>query len=282
MTQSIAILITVFNRKEKTLSCLRSIYAQEGLNDYDVDIFVVDGGSKDGTPAAIKTEFPEVHVSIHDGLFWNRGMHTAWEEASSTKDYNFYLWLNDDTNLFPNATRSLIDASSILKDVSIIVGPTIDTDTHSIPTYGGRDENGSILPLDGQLHKAHHFNGNIVLIPNSVFKRVGNLDPYFSHSKGDFDYGLRASKIGIASYQLGAAIGECDAHPCLDKWCNPDFPLAKRWKAMHMPNGMPPNETFYLEKRHIGLITAVFHLITIHVRCLIPQPWVMRKCNENT
>lgn len=273
MKKSIGILITVFNRKEKTLQCLRLIYKQEGLNDYDVDIFIVDGGSNDGTPAAIKAEFPEVHVSIYEGLYWNRGMHAAWKEASSTKDYDLYLWLNDDTNLYPFAIRTLIDASLEHNNSAIIIGPTVDTKTHTIPTYGGRAADGSLLPLDGQPHIAHHFNGNIVLIPNQVFKQVGNLDPYFSHSKGDFDYGLRAAKQGIVSYQLGKAIGECDTHPNLDKWCNPEYSLTERWKAMHLPNGMPPNETFYFERRHLGVLPAIFHWLTIHIRCVFPKIW---------
>lgn len=271
--KSLAILLTVFNRKKTTLSCLRSVYAQEGLTDFDVEIFIVDGGSNDGTPEAVKVGFPEVHVSICKGLYWNRGMHAAWEEASATKDYDFYLWINDDTIIYPDALQSLFDASSEYENSAIIIGPTVDTKTHMIPTYGGRAVDGSILPLDGKFHQVHHFNGNIVLIPNCVFKKAGNLDPYFTHSKGDFDYGMRAAKLGIESYQLGKAIGECDVHPTLDKWCNPVIPFKERWKAMHMPNGMPPNETFHLERRHFGILTATFHWFTIHIRCIFPKLW---------
>ena len=106
---------------------------------------------------------------------------------------------------------------------------------------------------------------------------LGNLDPYFTHSKGDFDYGLRAQKVGIVIYQAGEVLGECDAHPTLDKWCNPDVPLTQRWKMLNRPNGMPPKETFHLEKRHFGLVTACFHYITIYVRCLWPKLWNKRK-----
>lgn len=273
MKPSIAILITVYNRKQTTLRSINCLYKQEGLSGYEIDSFIVDGGSKDGTPEAIRVEFPKAHVFIREGLYWNRGMHAAWQEASSTKDYDFYLWLNDDTHLHSNAIRSLIDASLEHNNTAIIIGPTVDSETHSIPTYGGRASDGTLLPLDGQTHKAHHFNGNIVLIPNQVFKQVGNLDPYFSHSKGDFDYGLRAAKIGIKSYQLGKAIGDCDVHSALDYWCNPAYPFPRRWKAMHLPNGMPPSESFYLDKRHKGILTATFHWFTIHIRCIFPEIW---------
>ena len=34
-----------------------------------------------------------------------------------------------------------------------------------------------------------YFNGNIVLVPQFVFRQLGYLDDYFTHSKGDYDYG---------------------------------------------------------------------------------------------
>lgn len=129
---------------------------------------------------------------------------------------------------------------------------------------------------DGSLMKVDYFNGNIVLIPRAAYKVLGNLDHYFTHSKGDFDYGMRARKAGIAMYQCGMVLGECDEHPTLDKWCNPEVPFAQRWKMLNRPNGMPPKETFHLEKRHKGLITASFHYLTIYLRCLCPSLWSAR------
>ena len=118
-------------------------------------------------------------------------------------------------------------------------------------------------------------NGNIVLVPQYVFHILGNLDYYFTHSKGDFDYGMRAVKAGIEMYQVGIPLGSCDAHEKLDKWCDPEVPFIQRWKMLHRPNGMPPKETFHLERRHYGIFTACFHYITIYLRCVCPRLWVM-------
>ena len=87
---------------------------------------------------------------------------------------------------------------------------------------------------NGRLTEVTHFNGNIVLIPQYVYHILGNLDYYFTHSKGDFDYGLRAQKKGIKMFQVGEVLGECDLHETLDKWCNPDIPFKQRWKALHL------------------------------------------------
>lgn len=171
---------------------------------------------------------------------------------------------------------SLLNASKEKNNKAIIVGATQSAD-HSIATYGGRLKNGKIPQPNGKLTLVEYFNGNIVLIPAYVFKKLGNLDYYFIHSKGDFDYGLRAKKAGIKMYQVGSFLGECELHESLDKWCNPDVPIKKRWEMLHKPNGMPPKETFHLENRHYGLLYASFHFITVYIRCFFPKLWVALK-----
>lgn len=37
-------------------------------------------------------------------------MYTAWQEAAK-KDYDFYLWLNDDTFVYPNMLSTLLQAA---------------------------------------------------------------------------------------------------------------------------------------------------------------------------
>lgn len=271
--QTVAVLLTVFNRKNKTLECLKRLYAQLPLDGYRVDIYLTNDGCTDGTPETVALQFPEVHIIEGSGnLFWNRGMYTAWQEAAK-KNYDFYLWLNDDTYVYPNMLNTLLNASAVKNDKAIIVGATQSLDRKNI-TYGGRLSNGKIPIPNGEMTSVQYFNGNIVLVPCYVYNILGNLDYYFTHSKGDFDYGLRASKASIEIYQVGECLGECDLHESLDKWCNPEVPFVQRWKMLYRPNGMPPKETFHLEKKHSGLLIATFHYITVHLRCLLPSLWV--------
>lgn len=271
--QTLAVLLTVFNRKDKTLECLKRLYNQLPIDGYQVDVYLTDDGCTDGTPEAVVSQYPKVHIIHGSGnLYWNRGMYTAWQEAAK-QNYDFYLWLNDDTYVYSNMLTSLLEVSSIKKDKAIIVGATRSLDGTRI-TYGGRLKNNEIPIPNGELVSVSHFNGNIVLIPRYVYNKLGNLDYYFAHSKGDFDYGLRALSAGIEIFQVGECLGECDLHEVLDKWCNPDVPLVQRWRMLYRPNGMPPNEIFHLENRHYGLLTAIFHYITVHIRCVCPSLWV--------
>lgn len=48
--QTIAILLTVFNRKEKTVKCLQHLNIQLPLQGYKTDIYLTDDGCTDGTP----------------------------------------------------------------------------------------------------------------------------------------------------------------------------------------------------------------------------------------
>lgn len=280
MTRHIAILLTVFNRKDKTLLCLQNLYKQVSKFDYVMDVYLTNDGCTDGTPEAIVARFPQVHVINGKGnLFWNRGMWTAWDCASRKHDYDYYIWLNDDTFLYDNALFHLIRSAEETDSKCIIVGATVDTATKYKVTYGGRIKNKGIPELHDTLTEIDYFNGNIVLVPAAVYHTLGNLDYYFTHSKGDFDYGMRAKKAGIKMYQVGKALGECDEHPTLDRWCNPDVPFIQRWKMLHCPNGMPPKETFHLEKRHYGLAIASFHYCTIYLRCLFPRLWKIKSLN---
>lgn len=274
--ESIAVLLTVHNRREKTLRCLQNLFKQKVPAGYQMDVYLTDDGCTDGTPEAIRTQYPQVQIIKGDGnLFWNRGMYTAWEAASKAKDYDFYLWLNDDTFVYSDMLISLLKASEEKGNHAIIIGATFSTD-HKRITYGGWLRNGKMAIPNGKNIEVTHFNGNIVLIPSYVYHIIGNLDYYFTHSKGDFDYGLRAQAKGIQMFQAGKYLGECDLHESIDKWCNPEVPFNQRWKALHRPTGMPPKETFHLEKRHYGIVKASFHYCTIYLRCLFPMLWNRR------
>lgn len=274
--KKIAVLLTVFNRKELTLMCLTELQKQELPEGFIVDVYLTNDGSTDGTPEAVKEQFPQVNIIEGDGtLFWNRGMYKAWEEASK-QDYDYYLWLNDDTFVYPQMINVLVQTSLKYADSAIIIGLTQSLD-HKRTTYGGRNRDGKIPVPQGSEVEVDYFNGNIVLVPREVYLNLGNLDYYFTHSKGDFDYGLRAKKAGIKMFQAGEYLGECDTHPTLDKWCNPQVPFKQRWKMLHRPNGMPPKETFHLEKRHYGWGKAIFHFCTIYIRCFFPRIWALAK-----
>jgi GT2 family glycosyltransferase len=82
MKSKIAILMTCFNRKGKTFSCLTSLFENRPPSGYKIDVYLVDDGSSDGTTEMVKENFPTVKIIQGDGsLFWNRGMKLTWSMA---------------------------------------------------------------------------------------------------------------------------------------------------------------------------------------------------------
>jgi GT2 family glycosyltransferase len=273
MTSTIAVLLTCHNRKEKTLQCLKSLYKQEGLKiDFVMEVFLVDDASTDGTEEAIKKKFPQVTVVHGDGnLYWNRGMLLAWETASKTRTFDYYLWLNDDTFLNDTALQSLINHSL----TNVIVCGTTQSAVTGKATYGGRLKNkGEIVIPNGSLQKCDYFNGNCVLIPRSVFEIVGKLDPVFHHAVGDFDYSLRAKKLGVALYVAPEFIGTCESHEFVPKWQSSAIGVSNRLKHLYTPSsGCYPPQFFVFDRRHNGLFLACVHYFSIHLRAIMPFLW---------
>ena len=63
----IAVLLTVYNRKDKTIRCLSRLFEQQDASRFSLSVFVVDGGSSDGTTDSIRFLFPSIHLSVYIG-----------------------------------------------------------------------------------------------------------------------------------------------------------------------------------------------------------------------
>ena len=258
------------------MCALERLFHQDVCDGVFVKVYLTDDGCTDGTADAVRVSYPQVTIIQGDGtLFLNRGMWNAWNMASSDYDYDYYLWLNDDTYLFPCALRSLTDVSSQKNDRAIIVGATVDVATECVVTYGGW-KNDCLLGLSENVQALDYFNGNVVLIPKFVYNILGNLDYNLCHALGDFDYGWRARQAGIEMYQAPGKLAKCDSHSKIDKWCDPSVPFTSRWKAMFKPNGMPPGQIFYITRKHKGLVAAIQSTVKVYIRCILPMLWKSR------
>lgn len=279
--KKIAVLLTSFNRRDITLECLHSLQLQDGFHKkYELNIFLVDDGSTDGTSDAVNSKFPEVNVIQGTGsLYWNRGMHLAWKTAVEYNEkFDFYLWLNDDVVLYKNALSHLIDCAEQSEDKGIICGVFEEKQNSGVISYGGGNLKGKTykpnLLHTEMLQSCNIINGNCVLIPEVVYTKVGLIDPIFPHALGDHDYGLRAKKKGIISYTTVKIIGACSKNELPPKWCLPSVPFIKRLKALYSPlgNSHPYYYTIYIS-RYFGILKAMKNFISIHIRVLFPSLW---------
>lgn len=271
---TVAVLLTVFNRKEKTLECLESCYRQiDGLKadgKYDASIFMVDDGCTDGTSEAVKESFPQTRIIRSEGgLYWNRGMRLAWEEAAK-EDFDFYLLVNDDTTLLDGALATLLYNSEFLRHRAIVVGTTANSS--GTITYGGRTKGNRLVQPDPAIPvSCHMFNGNLVLVPKYAYQQVGNLSPVYHHSFGDYDYGVRAHKKGITIVVAPGILANCDRNPGPEVWRNAAYPLKVRAAYLNSPKGRPFHEQFVFDTRLKGVFYAIGHGISVRFKMLFPK-----------
>jgi GT2 family glycosyltransferase len=275
--KQIAVLITCHNRCAKTLAALTSLFEAAVPEQSVWQVFLVDDGSTDGTTNAVRFQFPQVTIIHGDGsLYWCGGMRRAWIEASKQLDYDAYLWLNDDTVLFPNALMLLCHTweslhNSVQREV-VVCGSTTDS-SRQYCTYGGRQLTGPLITPNGTPEPVQLTNGNILLIPREIFREVGNLSAHFTHSIGDFDYSLRVVKKGYSCWIAPEYVGICDSGSS-PAWTNPNVPLSKRISNLYSPKGgtYAPEYLRFIY-RHFGILKTVKIFLSLHVRVMIPRIW---------
>ena len=258
----IAAIMACHNRREGTLACLHGLHRQALPESVVLHVFLTDDGSSDGTADAVRSAYPEVTILSSEGnLFWNGGMRLAFG-AALQQGYDYYLWLNDDTILYGDAIQNLLECHADVAGTpdreGIVVGTTRDGDTGQA-TYGGvvryhrtkRLRFSLVVPEEHPV-ACETMNGNCVLIPGEIARNVGNLDPAFTHSIGDFDYGLRAQAQGYPIWVAPGFMGECSRNSMDESFNNRDLQLGERYRKLVGPKGLPPAEWKIFCRRYAG------------------------------
>ncbi|MBO6573738.1 MAG: glycosyltransferase family 2 protein [Balneola sp.] len=269
----IAVLITCHNRREQTLTSLSALFICDMPKEFKIEVFLVDDGSTDGTGDAVRSKFPNVNVIQGNGnLFWNQGMRLAWYSAVQQNNYDFYLWLNDDTILEINALENILDdfkqAIKIENKAVLLIGACKESVESEEFSYGGRDEDGPVIPND-EIQKCKYINGNIVLVPKSMFEDLGNLSKDYTHGMGDYDYGLRAQEKGYSCYTTKHYIAVCPTNKRTPTWCNPERNLSERWKHFNSPLGLNIDEYIFFRKKFWGQ-QWVLDVVKAYIKMLFP------------
>lgn len=264
----LAVLITSHNRREKTLACLRALMTSDGIDRFELHVVLVDDGSTDGTAEAVAAAYPWVQVVHGDGsLFWCRGMHRAFDIALR-RGHDYYLWLNDDSQLFHDGLVRLLDTASGMHAGQgrpvIVVGSTVDEASGKL-TYGGSRRASPWQPLTlvkvqpGELAQpCDTMNGNILLIPAEAARLIGNIDPAFEHAMGDIDYGLRARRRGVTPWVAPGVHGTCANNTSLGTFRDRSLPLARRWQLMLGRKGLPWRSWLLLTRRYAGPLWPLY------------------------
>ena len=272
----IAVLMTCYNRVEKTLECLQYLYTAKLPQGVSFDVWLNDDGCTDGTGEKVAMEFSAVNIVKGSGRdYWCGGMRRVWNEASEHFDYDGYLWLNDDTMLNEDVFEIFFGAESVRYRNSILVGAICSKDGKT--TYGGEKQDG-FYPPDGTWAAIVQMNGNVVWIPRSVYKQIGNFPDYLTHTLGDSYYSRTAVKCGIPVLLSPIFIGRCERNVSMPAWKREDVPFLARLKNLYSPlGGSEPGVVFRYRAEMFGIWVAMRVVITNHLRAFFPRFWRERK-----
>lgn len=278
----VAVIITAFNRRKKTIECLRRLFSQ---NDFglEINVYLTDDGSTDGTSDEVRIKFPQVKISDGNGsLYWAGGMNMSWERAVKDGGYDGYLWLNDDTILQDDIWRKFICIHKYCIDKygkgGIYVGSTLDLDGHR-HTYGGsrsvswwRSKYKLISP-NGEYQLCDIANGNITFVTKDVVDGIGCFYPGYVHG-ADYDYTYWAAKEKYPLLLLKEYVGYCDNDHKSLRESLINKPLKKRIEYLYSPTGMQlPTALLFQKRFYPHYVPLLF--ISYWFKALFP--WILKK-----
>jgi len=270
MARKVAVVLLNWNQEELTAACLRSLHEV----DYaDLQVILVDNGSRPGSLDGIEAEFPQVTLIRHERNLGFTGGNNAGLRRALADGADYMMLLNNDTEVAPDMLRHLVDFAE--SDPAIgVVGPLIYyyDDPRRIWCAGGAvnqrtaasaglgegemDEGGRVpCPVD-------YVSGCALLIKRQVVERIGLLDDRFFIYYEETDWCARARQAG---YQV---------------WL---VPQAKVWHKISLQaRGASPrylylmtrNRLLYLRKRGASWARILWVILTSEVRTLLS--WSLR------
>jgi len=281
--KTIAVLLTCFNRKNKTLSALKHVYAAHKFNPFfELSIYLTDDGSTDGTGDAVKENFPEVTVLEGTGeLYWAGGMRNSWA-AAKQGEYDAYLLLNDDTNVYETVFDQLIathnESIANYGGPGIYIGSTKDSETGDY-TYGGAVFTNrfqfkyEFLHPNGKVQTCELGNANIMLVTKKVVDEIGMLSEGYRHGVADYDYTLKAVKKDIPNLIAPEYCGTCvhDHGNVYDAF--PKKSLKERIQFLKHPLGLDFSSQLLFMKRHFPF-RLPFVFLAGGLKTLFPKLYV--------
>lgn len=271
----VKIILTCFNRKNKTVSCVKSLF--ECNRDVDVSFIIVDDNSKDGTVEVIKSLGYNIEIIYGDGnLYWAGGMRKGIDVfLNSSEDVDYVMLVNDDVLFESNIISKLID-QSIKQNSSVIVGATKD-DAGKF-SYGAmrlndkhcKDLYHHVLPDDKDL-RADTFNCNCVLLPAYIVREIGNFDGVYVHSLADIDYGLMIKNKNYCMFSSDFYVGICHKNSNKGTWTDTSLSRMQRIIKKESVKGAPTKQWFYFLNKNFGFFRACFYSVTPFIKILIKR-----------
>jgi GT2 family glycosyltransferase len=210
----LSIVILNWNTRDMLLECIQSIHAMTTTSRYE--IIVVDNGSEDGSPDAVREHCPEVRLTVNDSnLGFARGINVGLRQCTG----RYSCILNSDIELLDGCLDRLVAYLDANPDVGSVGPRTTNEDgsarfnCREVPSL--RSTLMEALFLDrvfprtricrGQLYPGFDpdrtqpvqvLSGCLQVLRKEALDEVGHLDERFFIYAEDTDWGKRFNESG--------------------------------------------------------------------------------------
>lgn len=205
-----------WNGKDDTIECVASL---ERLNYPSYEIVVVDNGSTDGSVPALRAQHAGVTI-IENGqnLGYAEGFNAGIRYAAQQKA-DYFLILNNDTVIDPNALRELVSVAEQDPRIGFVSGKvyfydepdrlqTVGKNSHPVLIVSGLLGHGELDQGQyDEIRECEFIDDVFLLARRAVFEEVGGYDPTFFLMYEETDWCARARRAGFKiMYAPGAKI----------------------------------------------------------------------------
>ena len=214
MSARLAIVIVNFNAREWLQRCLRTVYAQEIIDE--MEVVVVDCASTDDSVAFVRREYPTCALIASDeNLGFGRGNNVGAKQSSAP----ILLFLNPDTEVEPGALAELLSFMEEHPEYGAAGGRIYDGDGE-LERSAGTWPTVFSLVLDrllarwpilrsGLEHRAHHYwnygewrevgwvTGAYLWVRRDAFERLSGFDRDIFMYYEDVDLCYRIREMGL-------------------------------------------------------------------------------------
>ena len=201
----VAVVAPVYNRRDLTLQCLRSLSRIDSTG-LDVQTWIVDDGSTDGTAKAIRREFPQVNIITGSGDLWFTEGTNVGVRAALDWGPKYVLMMNDD-QVFDDQFLQHLVATAERRPRSV-VGPLLLLwdQPHKLfqtsPVWETRNggwqhwSHQTVWTVPNKPWKVDLIVGNCLLVPTAAIRECGLMDSKRFPNFGDAEYTPRLKRNG--------------------------------------------------------------------------------------
>jgi hypothetical protein len=208
----ISVIIVNWNTRDLLLNCIQSVYAH--IKRHEFEVWVVDNGSTDDSVAAVRKQYPSVHIIENHA---NLGFAAANNKALRQMTGRYALLLNSDALLTPGAIEQLRSFMEEHPQAGMVCGQLLNEDGSrqnsiaNFPTIPAMLMNETILrillpqkfpskrrqyrqpiPVDSCI-------GACILVRKETIDQIGLLDEayFFYFEETDWAYRMHQNNWGV-------------------------------------------------------------------------------------